>query len=240
MTLEEGSLMCDQFPDKKILSITEPYPCSWLILFKMPHIDSVRTRNAADSYILRQPCAIATSRDKIGCQILSISQNAVTPVHQYGRHIQVLVAVTLSFAISVLLLIAVVVLVSSITHNAMSLKSSLHSFIFQTCSRSYIVTEVPCWRTVTGLPTADGYDTSAVLLTVGRYAKGGYLTCLHALIIFFRCSWSVVGFVDGCSEALVAAPPPDYTGSRPVEGEVPIEGYLGNSRLEALERAGLL
>ncbi len=41
----------------------------------------------------------------------------------------------------------------------MSLKSSLYNFIFQTFSRSYRMAEdeVPCWRTLTGLPTADGW-----------------------------------------------------------------------------------
>lgn len=77
------------------------------------------------------------------------------------------------------------------------------------------------------------------LLTVVRYANI-FLTCLHALIVFFRRSWSIIGFVDGCSEALVAAPPPDDAGAWPMEREVPVEGYLGDSRLQALERAGLL
>lgn len=99
----------------------------------------------------------------------------------------------------------------------------------------------------------DGYETSAVvgpslwfyknrtvILAAGWYTKSGYLTRFHALIILFRRSWSVVGFVDGCPEALVAAPPSDDTGARPVEGEVPVKRYLGNRRLEALKRAGLL
>lgn len=68
----------------------------------------------------------------------------------------------------------------------------------------------------------------------------GYLTCLHALVVFFRRGRPVVGFVDGRPEALVAAAPPDYTRARPVEGEVPVQGHLGDGRLEALERAGLL
>lgn len=67
-----------------------------------------------------------------------------------------------------------------------------------------------------------------------------YLTRLHALVVLFHSGRSVVGFVDGCPEALVAAPPPDDSGAWPVEREVPVEGDLGNSRLEALERAGLL
>lgn len=66
------------------------------------------------------------------------------------------------------------------------------------------------------------------------------LTCLHALIILLCGSRTVVGLVDGCPEALVAATPPNDTGARPVEGEVPIKGYLGNGCLEALKRAGLL
>lgn len=69
---------------------------------------------------------------------------------------------------------------------------------------------------------------------------GVSLTCLHALIVILRGSRSVVGFVDGCPEALVAAPPPNDTGARPVEGEVPIESDLSHSCLEALERARLL
>lgn len=68
----------------------------------------------------------------------------------------------------------------------------------------------------------------------------GHLTCLHALIVLLRGSWSVVGFVDGCSEALVAAPPPDDSRAGPVEGKVSVKGHLSNSSLEALERAGLL
>lgn len=67
-----------------------------------------------------------------------------------------------------------------------------------------------------------------------------YLTRLHALVVLFHSGRSVVGFVDGCPEALVAAPPPDDSGAWPVEREVPVEGDLGNSRLEALEGAGLL
>lgn len=68
----------------------------------------------------------------------------------------------------------------------------------------------------------------------------GCLTCLHPLVVLFRGSWSIVGFVDRCSEALIAAPPPDDTRAGPVEGKVPVEGNLGNGCLEALEGAGLL
>lgn len=67
-----------------------------------------------------------------------------------------------------------------------------------------------------------------------------YLTSLHALVIVVCGSWSVVGFVNGCPEAFVAATPPDDAGAGPVEWEVPVEGDLRNSSLEALKRAGLL
>lgn len=84
-----------------------------------------------------------------------------------------------------------------------------------------------------------------VLLT--RWAPGNKatwrpsgLTCLHALVVFLRRHRPVVGLVDGRPEALVAAPPPDDAGAGPVEGEVPVEGHLGDGRLEALQRAGLL
>lgn len=68
----------------------------------------------------------------------------------------------------------------------------------------------------------------------------GYLTCLHALIVLLRGRWSIVGFVDGCSEALIAAAAPDDTGAGPVEGEVAVQGNLGDGSLETLKRAGLL
>lgn len=75
---------------------------------------------------------------------------------------------------------------------------------------------------------------------LGSHTNSRHLTCLHALVILFRGGRPVVGFVDGCPEALVAAPPPDDSGARPVEREVPVEGHLCDSRLEALEGAGLL
>lgn len=69
---------------------------------------------------------------------------------------------------------------------------------------------------------------------------GVYLTRLHALVVLFGRRRPVVGFVDGCPEALVAAAPSDDAGAWPVEGEVPVERHLGDSRLEALQGAGLL
>lgn len=197
--------------------------------FQMPHIDTVMTCNAADSSGLTQPYAVATSSDYISCRRSSVSQNAVTPMRDYGSRIQVLVADTSSVSISILV----------IDFDIMQCHGCHHC----TISHFRLVPEAPRWRTQTGLCAADDHcgikpvileKNRTVLLTAGWRTNWRYLTCLHALIVFFRCSRSVVGFVDGCSEALVAAPPPDDAGAWPVEGEVPVEGYLGNSRLEAL------
>lgn len=70
------------------------------------------------------------------------------------------------------------------------------------------------------------------------------LTCLHAFILLFIThhvdTRSVIGFVDSRAEALVAATSTDDSGTRPVEGDVPVERYLCHGCLEALQRAGLL
>ena len=102
-------------------------------------------------------------------------------------------------------------------------------------------------RPPAGLLAADRHRTCETFkkrgqswVNTGWTRDTGCLTCLHALVVILRGGRSVVGFVDGCPEALVAAAAPDDAGARPVEGEVPVEGDLGDGGLEALQRAGLL
>lgn len=72
-------------------------------------------------------------------------------------------------------------------------------------------------------------------------------TRLHTLTLFFVYltvvvfGRPVVGFVDSCSEALVAASSPDHIWARAVErDELTLSVHLGHGRLETLQRAGLL
>lgn len=82
---------------------------------------------------------------------------------------------------------------------------------------------------------------SNIVLDAMVMKPGQQLTCLHALVVFF-CGGDrpVVGLVDCRAEALVAAPAPDDARAGPVEGEVPVEGHLGDGCLEALQGARLL
>lgn len=58
-------------------------------------------------------------------------------------------------------------------------------------------------------------------------------------IVIFR--WPIVGFINSCSEALVAASPPDHILARTVEWEEFVfSADLWHGRLETLQRTGLL
>lgn len=74
--------------------------------------------------------------------------------------------------------------------------------------------------------------------------KAQQLTCLHTFVLLFIThqvnARSVVGLVDSRAEALVAATSTDVSGTRPVEGDVPVERHLCHGCLEALQRAGFL
>lgn len=111
--------------------------------FQMPHIDTVMTCNAADSTVLTQPYAVATSSDYISCRRSSVSQNAVTPMRDYGSRIQVLVADTSSVSISILV----------IDFDIMQCHGCHHC----TISHFRLVPEAPRWRTQTGLWAADDH-----------------------------------------------------------------------------------
>lgn len=109
--------------------------------FQMPHIDTVMTCNAADSSVLTQPYAVATSSDYISSRRSSVSQNAVTPMRDYGSRIQVLVADTSSVSVSILV----------IDFDLMQCHWCHHC----TVSHFRLVPEAPRWRTQTGFPAAD-------------------------------------------------------------------------------------
>lgn len=64
----------------------------------------------------------------------------------------------------------------------------------------------------------------------GGHRDCGELTSLHTLVVLFG-GHLIVGLVDGRPEALVTAPPPYYPWAWPVEGEVPVQGCLGDSSL---------
>lgn len=59
------------------------------------------------------------------------------------------------------------------------------------------------------------------------------LTGLHAFVVVIHHGF-IVGLVDGSSEALVAAPSSDDPRPGAVEGDVPVQGHLGYSSLQAL------
>lgn len=83
--------------------------------------------------------------DKNSCQLLSISLNAVTPMHWIRSHIRIFVANISSVSIMTLVmndLCCVRVSVILVTHNAMPVKSSVYDFTFQIYFRSYRETEV--------------------------------------------------------------------------------------------------
>lgn len=65
------------------------------------------------------------------------------------------------------------------------------------------------------------------------------LTRLHAFVVVIHHGF-IVGLVDGSSEALVAAPSSNDPRPWAVEGDVPVQGHLGHSGLQAFKGAGLL
>lgn len=65
------------------------------------------------------------------------------------------------------------------------------------------------------------------------------LTGLHAFIVVIHHGF-IVGLVDGSSEALIAAPSSNDPRPWAVEGDVPVQGHLGHSGLQAFKGAGLL
>lgn len=181
-------------------------------------------------YILTHPYAIATSSDNISCQILSISQNAVTPMHKHESHLKILGTDTSSVSI---MIPAGIIAVRASRHHFSNPMQCHITFHMTQCRRR----NSPVRGTAWSLWESNLWCCEK---TVTLRWTIWCLTCLHALVVLFRGGRSVVGFVDGCSEAFVTAPPPDDTRARPVEGDVPVQSYLCYCCLETLERAGLL
>lgn len=87
-------------------------------------------------------------------------------------------------------------------------------------------------------------DRACYLRNYNNHRSLPTLTRLHAFVVLFIAhhvhTGSVVGFVDSRTEALVATTSTDDSGTRPVEGDVPVERHLRHGCLETLQRAGLL